>query len=606
MNNTELLPVDESSEQLVDSMLERLSLDVSNKGLLPVDESGEKWVDSILGTLTLEQKIGQLMVFAHYGTFITPDVKEMITKYHAGGLRIAQKFAPGCGDYRSQAERGPMGAKSYDHPKEMDRIACTAKEFAQTLNELRDMALDRPGGVPLHTAFDQEGEGADFLFQQRLYPHPMGLAASGDPDLSYRTALALGRQTRALGANMIHSPVLDVNTEPANPEIGPRAYGADPDTVTRFASASLRGFTEAGIAATGKHFPGRGHSSTDAHFGLPEIDLDRETLMKMHVAPFKALIDQGLPCIMAAFTAYPALGADGIPGATSRAIVTDLLRGELGFEGVVTTDNVQMGGLLSLYGMGEAVVRCLIAGCDLVLCRSYNLQRIEVLDAVKQAVLEKRYPEAQLDRSVKRILELRWKMGLADNGGKVDPEKAAEAFHDPEVMALTNEAADRSTVLLRDRKNLLPLPQDKPILLIEQAHHFHSFINNTYSHPGMLWQEMCRHSDHVSVVAVNEKMTEEDKAAVRKRLDEAEVVVCTSYYNYRSHAIMLPFLEEVRAAGKQLVIFSNTPYKKFGVPDWVDTALVSFCPSGRENIRAAADILFGKQTAEAQLPVAEL
>lgn len=390
----------------------------TNPGLLPLNEEGHKWVDSILGSLTLDQKIGQLMVFPHYGTFITPDVREMISRHHAGGLRIAQKFAPGTCDFRAKSGSPPVRDRSFDRPKEMERIACTAAEFAATLNELRDLAMEHTG-VPLHTAFDQEGEGADFLFEQRLYPFPMGLAASRDPDLSYRVALALGRQTRAIGANMIHSPVLDVNTELKNPEIGPRAYGADPETVALHASASLRGFTNAGIAATGKHFPGRGHSSTDAHFGLPEIDLDRETLMRVHVEPFRRLIREGLPCIMAAFTAYPALGAAGVPGATSKAIVTELLRGELGFEGVVTTDNVQMGGLLSLYGMGEAVVRCLIAGCDLVLCRSYDHQRLEVIQAVKEAVADKRYPESCLDTSVKRILELRWKMGLAADGGRV-------------------------------------------------------------------------------------------------------------------------------------------------------------------------------------------
>lgn len=332
--------------------------------LLPVDEAGRRWIDQTLGRLTLDQKIGQLMVFPHYGTFITPDVAAMIRHHHVGGLRIAQKFAPGASDGRNGSLKDDPfrrpGLDTFDRPDQMERIGCSAAEFARTLNELRDMALDRPGGVPLHMAFDQEGEGADFLFEQRLYPLPMGLVASGDPALAYRVALALARQTRALGANMIHSPVLDVNTDPANPEIGPRSYGDDPDTVIRFALESLRGFHDGGIAATGKHFPGRGHSNTDAHFGLPEIDLDRETLMRVHLAPYKALIAAGLPCIMAAFTAYPALGAAGVPAATCRAVVTDLLRGELGFRGVVTTDNVQMGGLLSKYGMGEAVVRCLV------------------------------------------------------------------------------------------------------------------------------------------------------------------------------------------------------------------------------------------------------
>src|SRR5690606_28111905 len=117
-----------------------------------------------------------------------------------------------------------------------------------------------------------------------------------------------------------------------------------------------------------------------------EIDLDRATFERDHLAPYRALIAAGVPCVMAAFTAYPNLGAPGIPGATSRALITDLLRGELGFTGVVTTDNVQMGGLLALYDMGEAVVRCLLAGCDLVLCRAYSPQRRQVLGAVTEAV----------------------------------------------------------------------------------------------------------------------------------------------------------------------------------------------------------------------------
>ncbi|AKC81998.1 hypothetical protein IMCC26134_02980 [Verrucomicrobia bacterium IMCC26134] len=465
--------------------------------------------------------------------------------------------------------------------------------------------MERPGGVPLHTAFDQEGEGADFLFEQRLFPYPLGQAVADDPDLVYRISLAIGRQARALGANMIHSPVLDVNTNPENPEIGPRSFGDNPEAVTRFGLQALCGLNDAGIAATGKHFPGRGHSNTDAHFGLPEITLSRDELWRVHLSPYRALIEAGLPVIMAAFTAYPSLGAAGVPGATSPAIVTDLLRGELGFEGVVTTDNVQMGGLLALYDMGEAVVRCLIAGCDLVLCRSYSPQRLQVLSAVKAAVRSGRYREAALDASVRRILTLRWQMGLAINGGKVDASRAGALFHDPAIIATAEEAAARTTVVLRDRAKLIPLPRGPRILLIEQIHHFHRFINNSYAHPGMLWQEIRRLRPDISTVAVNEKITDADRAAIRARLDEADVIVTTSYYNYRSHAIMIPVLEELRATGKPIVVVSNTPFESFGVPAWVDSALVNFCISGRENVRIVAEILTGHRSpAPGRIPLA--
>ncbi|HVU33417.1 MAG TPA: glycoside hydrolase family 3 N-terminal domain-containing protein [Opitutaceae bacterium] len=579
-------------------------------GLLPLDEAGARWVDARLGALTPEQKIGQLMVFPHYGAFITPDVVDLVERYHVGGLRIAQKFAPGTADHRgvganADPERLP-DADTWDRPENLDRIACTAREFAATLNELRERALARPGGVPLHTAFDQEGEGADLLFEQRLFPHPMGQAASGDPHLAFRIARAIGRQAHAVGANMIHSPVVDVNTEPLNPEIGPRAYGDTAATVTPFALAALRGFASAGIAATAKHFPGRGPSRSDAHFGLPEIALSRAELLEQHIAPYRALIEAGLPCVMAAFTSYPALGAANVPAATSRAVVTDLLRGELGFEGVVTTDNIQMGGLLARYGMGEAVVRCLVAGCDLVLCRAYSPQRRRVLEAVREAVRSGRFAERDLDAAVRRVLTLRWKMGLAATGGLVDADRAGSLFHDPEIVDLADEAATRGTVLLRDRTGMLPLPRDRRILLVEQVHHFHRFINNGYAHPGVLWRELRGQAPNIATVAVNETVTDSDREAIRRRVAEADIIVVTSYYNYRSHALMLPVLEELRAAGRPLVVVSNTPYEAFGVPAWVDTAVVSFCPSGRENIRAVAEILLGRREATARLPVTRL
>ncbi len=571
----------------------------------------ERWVDSLLGRMTLEQKVGQLMVTGFYGPFITPDIVELIGKYHVGGLRITQKFHGGTGDHRTgihlphyllRSSRDP-GPKTYDRPADLRRMSCTPVEYAETLNRLRDYALDRKDGIGLHMTFDQEGEGADLFFGQRLFPHPMGLRASNSPELAYKVAVGIGRQARALGGNMIHSPVLDVNTNPENPEIGPRAYGENPDDVTKYALESLRGFQETGITATAKHFPGRGASDKDAHYGLPVIDLDRETLMTEHLAPYKALIDAGLPAVMAAFTAYPGLGGGDVPAATSREIVTGILRDEFGFEGVVTSDAIQMGGLLEKFEIGEAVIRCLVAGCDLFLSRAVTPVNEYILGKVLDAVKSGRYPESQMDESVARILRMRWDMGLADNGGKVDASKAGDIFYDQSIIDTTVEAAEKSTLLLRDDANLLPLDPDQSVLLIEQIHHFHSFINTPYSHPGLLWEEMCKLSDNVSIVLIREKYRKEDEKAVFRRLDKADVIVSTSYYNYRTGAIMIPLLNKIRRkTDKPIILVSNSPYEKFGVPEDFPTAIVSFCPSGRENIRVVAQALFGKVELTAELP----
>jgi len=187
-------------------------------------------------------------------------------------------------------------------------------------------------------------------------------------------------------------------------------------------------------------------------------------------------------------------------------------------------------------------------------------------------------------------------MRLAENGGKVDAKKAGDPFNDSFVVRTAVEAAEKTVAVLRDDAKLLPITSDKKVLLIEQIHHFHSFINNLYSHPGMLWEEMRRLSDSVGVVLIHETYTEEDKAAVAQRLadEDWDMIVATSYYNYRSHAIMLPFLKELKKLSKPIIVVSNTPYEAFGIPEEFPTAIVSFCPSGRENIRAVAETLFGK------------
>ncbi len=558
-----------------------------------------KWVNDLMGKLTIEQKVGQLMVLGFAGPVVSPMVKTLITKYHVGGFRIAQKFHGGSSESRKKgSELYKLYDKdTYDVPSDMQtkRINCTPREYAETLNYLRDLALDRKDSVGLHFTYDQEGEGADFLFQQRLFPYPMGLAATAEKDIAYRVGLLAGKQARALGANMIHSPVLDVNTNPLNPEIGTRSYSPDPNVVADYAVASLKGYAEAGIITTGKHFPGRGASAEDAHFSLPVIDLSREEMLRVHLNPYRKLIDAGLPAIMAAFTAYPAFGGDNIPAATDKEIMTNLLRNELGFKGVATTDNIQMKGLLDKYELSEAVIRCIEAGCDLMLFRSESPATIYIIEKVVEAVKSGRISEKRLDESVERILTMRYNMGLAENGGKVDASKAGLLFDDEEVKSLATEAADKSTVVLKN-SGLIPLSPDKKILLIEQIHHFHSFINSMYVHAGVLWEEMRKYSDNVSVLLIHEKFDENDKAVVLERLrnEQYDMIVSTSYYNYRSHAIMIPLLEEIRKFNIPMVVVSNTPYEHYGVPSFIDNAVVSFCPSGRENIAATAKTLFGK------------
>ncbi len=575
----------------------------------------QKWIDDKIGAMNLDQKVGQMMVFGLCGPIITPDTVEMISKYHVGGVRISQIFRVITlnNDVKPGEEPDPMTMKSmhppaglnkdYSYPKAPPRA--TAGEYAAVLNKLRRISLERELGVPVHFTIDQEGSGSDdMLGGQRLFPHPMGISSSGDPSLAYRVAKAIGMQARALGANMIHSPVLDVNTNPKNPEIGTRAYGDTAETVTTYALESLKGFLEAGMIPTGKHFPGRGESMADAHWGLPSVDLDKDTLFANHIKPYTEMIAAGLPAIMTAHSLYPALGVTEKPSSMTRSLVTDYLRGELGFTGVITTDNMMMGGILKQYEMSEAIVQALIAGNDLVLCRDESPVRFKILEDVKKAVREGRLPEKEVDEKLQRILGMRWDMGIVEKP-ESDPAAADEITRDSFVVNTADEAAKKSVSLLRDGQNVLPLKKDKKILLVEQIFPSQAAQNNMYSHPGLLWEEMLQHAPNVGQIEIENTPGDLDRARIRRRLmsDDFDIIVTTNYYYHKAAAAIGDIVRELMQTGKPVIVVTNTPYE-FGAEPEFPSVVVCYQPGGREHMKAVADMLFGDLKSTGTPPVA--
>ncbi len=579
------------------------------------DGDRERWVDELMGRMELAHKIGQLCVFGFCGPVVTPDVVELIRRYHIGGLRVTTKFrglsmlsdlAPGAElpAFKQRSLRRPAGT-SRDYADNQRPIACTPAQYAETLNRLRTMACERAVPVPLHCACDQEGNAVDdMVIGQRLFPHPMAYAAAGDPALTERCALALARQLRAVGIDMIHSPVLDVNVDPRNPEVGTRAYGDDPETVITHALATLRGFAATGLVATGKHFPGRGDSTADAHHGLPAVDCDAATLRDVHIRPFKALIDAGLPAIMTAHSRYPGIGVDTAPASATRSVIEDLLRGELGFTGVVETDNMMMGGVLKLWDVVEACIRTVEAGTDLVLLRDEGPVRLEVWQGLYDAVRSGRISEARIDASVQRILRMRYDMGLADDGGRVDPAAADAPIEAPATRAAATEIAERSALVLRDRAGLLPLARDARLLLVEQVFPTHLHANNHYSHPGLLWEALAQRSEHVAAVEVPYRPGPADLERVAYRLEHepCDAIITTAYYYHKDGPGGAAVREMLRRSGKPLVVLSNSPYR-FAIEDELDTVITIFHPGAPEHMQAAAAIMLGALTPRARVPV---
>ena len=250
------------------------------------------FIKSRISKMTLAQKVGQCLVLGHVGTICTPEILRRIREYFPagirGGLYWRQRDArhdPGCTppELAHRVQRILRGT-TFDCLPDLPVPHCTNAEYCEMLNRLKREALNNGLGLPLHLTFDHEGDQNADYYRGGLHqtPNALGLARLKDPNLIYNVFKAIGKQYAALGFSWTHSLVLDVNTNPMNPEINIRSFGQDADTVAEYAVQAMRGWRDAGIICTGKHFPGRGESVSDAHSGLPVINISRQQ-MEVHL-----------------------------------------------------------------------------------------------------------------------------------------------------------------------------------------------------------------------------------------------------------------------------------------------------------------------------------
>jgi beta-N-acetylhexosaminidase len=570
-------------------------------------------VDKLLGEMNLEQKIGQLFVFSLCGCKIYPDTYERLIKMNCSGFRVHQAARmfrryrrPGSGEFQGNY-RVPRG-QDRDFVQALAPYS-TAPQFAAHLNRVKELAKERPLGIPVHMVLDQEGDNsANFLRGGvRFFPAPMGLAAAEDKTLCYRVSKALARQLRAVGINMIHSPVLDVNTNPDNPEIGTRAFSDDPEICAEFALEMYRAFKEDNLIAAAKHFPGRGASREDAHFDVPLLDLSRRQLDDIDLLPYRRLIEAGLPVVMIAHTVYPALDASGDIATVSKAIVSDLLRGELGFDGVITTDSISMGALVKQCGdLPEACVRSVEAGADLVLLKDDDWVTVKAYEAMLDAVKSGRIKESQIDSSVERTLKMKVDYGLFDDCDIVEIEQVQKVFDDPAMAEIETEAARKTITLMRDEAGLLPLTADKKVMLVEQTSDLALYVNDLSCHPAMFWEEMLKQSPaNVMMTEADANPTEQDLQRVRDRLDQAELLVMTNnYYRGQLSGPYTAFIREIIKSGKAVIVVSNTPYE-MTAPEDFPTVICTYGNTPAA-LRETAKMLFGKVRPEGRIKLKKL
>ena len=283
----------------------------------------------------------------------------------------------------------------------------------------------------------------------------MALGALGDPDAVTAAMAAIGEQLAAMGINVDFAPVLDVNNNPDNPVIGVRSFGEDPQLVAKLGVAALRGFRQAGVISCVKHFPGHGDTAVDSHRDLPVQPASRARLDEVELAPFRAAIDAEAPLLMTAHIVFPVLD-DRWPATLSRSILTDLLRGELGYRGVVVTDCLEMDGIAKHFGVEEAAITAVEAGADCLLaCHSLETQR-RIHAALLDAARAGRLSPTRIDASVDRILALKSEYGLAERRA-ADPGAAEEVVGAPRFQKLERELSQRAVTIVRNEAACLPI-----------------------------------------------------------------------------------------------------------------------------------------------------
>jgi beta-N-acetylhexosaminidase len=385
----------------------------------------DRWVEKTLRSLTIDQKIGQMLMPGSgpggFRAFDSDDLKEArrdVTDLHVGGVHVAIGDAP---------------------------------SVALTLNELQKLEK-----VPLLTGHNLEGGTGYVLYGATRLPLAMAIGATGDESLAYEAGKVTAQEGRAAGVNVNFYPVADVNNNPENPIINIRSFGEDPATVSRFVRAYIRGIQENGQLATAKHFPGHGDVATDSHLQMPVLNVTPQRLQSVELPPFRAAVDAGVEAIMSAHIWLPQLEPQkGLPATLSKNILTNLLRDDLHFRGLVLTDSMSMRGITSSFSNEDATLRAVEAGADIVLGPP-NVE--QAFRAIQAAVRNGRISEARIDESVRRILTAKARLGLMTPQNRfADVNALPQKVGVKANRDLAQRIADNAITLVRDDRHVLPL-----------------------------------------------------------------------------------------------------------------------------------------------------
>lgn len=474
--------------------------------------------------MSLDEKIGQLIYVGINATFLNQEseayraLRRQVEENHVGGIILF---------------RGPV------------------YESVHLVNRMQKLARR-----PLLVSADLEA-GAGMRFDDTVnFPWNMAVAATGNPEFARRQGEATAREARALGIGQVFAPVVDVNNNAANPVINVRSYGEDPGEVARFAAAFTEGAQSGGVIATAKHFPGHGDTAVDSHRGLPVINVEKTRLQRLELVPFRAVIEAGVGAVMSAHIGLPLIDPTQIsplprdaairpayveeggevmvekaylPGTLSPVVLGGMLRGELGFDGLITTDALDMSGLTIYFKQDEAAVRAVVAGADMLLKPADPDACVRGLrDGVKSG----RLTEQRVEESARRILAAKYDLGLVVE--RIAPlERIDSAVSTPAAVALANEIAERAITLVRDDAKLLQAGGT----LSPEARVINLAITNgedrlTVARPFVA--AMTQGGRRIETVVLDARSTEAETKKAAERAAGADLVIASLYGRVRS------------------------------------------------------------------------
>ncbi|HET8677416.1 MAG TPA: glycoside hydrolase family 3 N-terminal domain-containing protein [Blastocatellia bacterium] len=536
------------------------------------------WVEKTLASMSVDEKIGQLIIPALVGMFLNQETEAFqqarrdITEFHVGGYHML-------GEVNTLHE--PAGV-------------------ALLINHMQQLAK-----IPLWITADFEGGvGLRYMGATRL-PRAMAMGATGNPELVELAGRVAALEARALGVHVNFYPVVDVNNNARNPIINIRSFGGDPGQVSKLARAYIRGSQSAGAMATAKHFPGHGDTSVDSHLELPTIDVDRARLDQVELPPFRAAIEEGVGGVMSAHIALPRIEPDKLPATLSEKMLTGVLRTEMKFGGVIFTDAMNMQGVAAHYPEGEAAVRAIKAGADIVL---YPPSVEKAFTAIKRAVETNEITVARIDQSVRRVLAAKAWLGL-DKNRLVDITKLDRVLGSAEHQRAARQIIENAITLVRDKRDVLPLkltPEQKVlfITMVDNSEGWRDGVPGRAFYAGLAG----RHPKTTNVY-VTDKTSPAEFDLIRKLAAFSDVVIVNGFIRVSSFKGSIDMtegeinlLKHFSAMEKPFVfVLYGSPYLITFVPELPSYVLAyEYYPAAEE---AALKAVLGEIEFKGRLPI---